>query len=67
MCAQGVRPPDMRRNVSEYQTLFPTIDFSQANTFFHFSIINKYFYKKKYSFINSIYKALSQYIKETHT
>ncbi|KAG2256710.1 hypothetical protein Bca52824_076004 [Brassica carinata] len=35
----GVRPPDMRRNVSEYQTLFPTIDFSQANTFFHFSFI----------------------------
>ncbi|KAF2589631.1 hypothetical protein F2Q70_00039889 [Brassica cretica] len=32
----GVHTPDMRRNVSEYQTLFPTIDFSQANTFFHF-------------------------------
>ncbi|CAF2260089.1 unnamed protein product [Brassica rapa] len=56
----GVRPPDMRRNVSEYQTLFPTIDFSQANTFFHFSFINKYFYKKKYSFINSIYKAFEE-------
>ncbi|CAG7868462.1 unnamed protein product [Brassica rapa] len=31
----GVRPPDMRRNVSEYQTIFPTIDFSQAYIFFH--------------------------------
>lgn len=30
---QGVRPPDMRRNVSEYQALFPTIDFSQAYIF----------------------------------
>ncbi|XP_010480402.1 PREDICTED: phosphoglycerate mutase-like protein 1 [Camelina sativa] len=28
----GVRPPDMRRNVSEYQTLFPTIDFSQIES-----------------------------------
>lgn len=37
MCMQGVRPPDMRRNVSEYQTLFPTIDFSQAKSFFHSS------------------------------
>ncbi|WZZ19285.1 hypothetical protein YC2023_112374 [Brassica napus] len=31
----GVRPPDMRRNVSEYQTIFPTIDFSQAKICFH--------------------------------
>ncbi|EOA38808.1 hypothetical protein CARUB_v10011120mg [Capsella rubella] len=28
----GVRPPDMRRNVSEYQTLFPTVDFSQIES-----------------------------------
>ncbi|XP_013639151.1 PREDICTED: phosphoglycerate mutase-like protein 1 [Brassica oleracea var. oleracea] len=28
----GVHPPDMRRNVSEYQTIFPTIDFSQIES-----------------------------------
>ncbi|CAA7031074.1 unnamed protein product [Microthlaspi erraticum] len=28
----GVRPPDMRRNVSEYQALFPDIDFSQIES-----------------------------------
>ncbi|CAL9214360.1 unnamed protein product [Arabidopsis halleri] len=50
----GVRPPDMRRNISEYQTLFPTIDFSQAKSIFYSSYI--------WITIIYIYKYLSTYI-----
>lgn len=57
VCTQGVRPPDMRRNVSEYQTIFPTIDFSQAYIFFHFSFIYK-----SYSWKAILHIKLSQYI-----
>ncbi|CAN7040044.1 unnamed protein product [Brassica oleracea var. botrytis] len=53
----GVHPPDMRRNVSEYQTIFPTIDFSQAYIFFHFSFIYK-----SYSWKAILHIKLSQYI-----
>ncbi|CAN7019831.1 unnamed protein product [Brassica rapa subsp. trilocularis] len=53
----GVRPPDMRRNVSEYQTIFPTIDFSQAYIFFHVSFIYK-----SYSWKAILHIKLSQYI-----
>ncbi|KAL0884683.1 hypothetical protein Bca101_008664 [Brassica carinata] len=51
----GVRPPDMRRNVSEYQTIFPTIDFSQAKIFFHLKILflenYNMFKKRKYNIL----------------
>ncbi|GKV19933.1 hypothetical protein SLEP1_g30129 [Rubroshorea leprosula] len=30
-CCRGLRPCDMRRRVSEYQSLFPSLDYSMAN------------------------------------